>query len=222
MKKLFPTTVAIALGVMTSSALATDTPTTIAQCPSFYEPASVELTLQLSTAPDCPALEDRSTRRLIDYYTVGATYAYPAVSGTCLVGSGLTGVITLLRSGHKILVEGSSASAQRLFPEAQAIDNGLLISGANSSGPFASGAATSVVTLKGTSEWFYLQIVTEDRFTLDYSQFPVQDVEEFTILGSWGFRKVIGRLVGNAAIHSGPTDPISNETFNIAGTVCMR
>lgn len=223
MKKLSQSFVAFALSASASFALANaGAPTTIAQCPAFFEPAKVELTVQLSHVPDCPVLEERSTRRLIERYTVGATYAYPAVPGTCLVGSGLTGVITMLDTGHKILVEGETASAQRIFPEAQAVDNGLFVSGVNQNGPFASGATTSVVTLWGTSEWFFVQIVTEDRFTIDYSTFPAPDVEEFTILGSRGYRTVTGRLVGTSAFHTGPTEPISNETVNIGGTVCMR
>lgn len=225
MKKLSFTSLAFALSATASIALANTTaPTTtvIHECPGFFEPATVELTLQLSHVLDCPMLEDRSTRRLVNRFAVGSEYAYPAVPGTCLVGSNVTGQVTLLNSGHRILVEGSTASAQRLFPEAKAIDNGLFVSGMNLAGPFGSGATTSVVTLVGTSEFFFVQIVTEDRFTIDYSAYPAKDTEEFTILGSRGVRNVIGRLVGTADIHTGPNEPVANETVNITGNVCMR
>jgi hypothetical protein len=202
-------------------------PTVIDKCPKGFAPAAVDITLQVSTSLDCPLLEDEELRKLVDKFGVGSVFAYPAVVGSCFSGSNLEGTITMLKTDQTIYVEGYSESAQRLFAEAEAVGNPLFISGTsdNTTGsPFASGAAMTVVSLKGISTSFELDLVLADRFTIDYSDWlpPFVDTEDFLVVGAKGDLTVSGRLNGSAEISSFPGSPFYKEPLSVSGIICVK
>ena len=203
-------------------------PTVIDACPNGYQPALIDVELEVSTAPDCPLLEDNRLRRLVNRFGTGNVFAYPAAPGTCVSGTGLTGTITFLGNGTSINVVGYSESAQRLFTEADAIDSQsspLFIAGLTDAlTPFASGAAMTVVTLQNdlTEDPFEMTIVMEDRFSLDLSSYPFIDTEDFRIIGSRGDKKAIGRLTGTAEIYLPPPLPLNQVPLTVSGAVCVK
>ena len=201
---------------------AQQTPTVISECPKGSVPAQVAISMVVNSTPDCPLLETKSLRKLLGKSATGAVFAYPVVPGTCISGANLSGSITRLDTQVPMLVSGTVHSAQRLYAEAAAVGDNLSIAGVNLHGPFATGAAMSVVSLTGVSEAFAMQIVTDDRFVVDYSSYPALNTEEFLILDSTGDRTATGRLTGVARIHALPGTPLTNETFNIGGFVCLR
>ena len=196
-------------------------PTVIDKCPGGYAPAAVDTSLQISTSEACPLLEDKKLRKYVDKFGVGSIFAYPAVEGTCVSGENLVGTITMFETGETIEVEGYSESAQRLFSEADAIGNSLFITGFSdtTNAPFASGAAMTIVSLKGINNSFKLDIVLADRFTIDYSSYPFVDTEDFLVLGAAGDLKVTGRLNGSAEIYN---SPLTNEPFSVSGIICVK
>jgi len=195
-------------------------PTIIDKCPKDFAPAVVDTTLQVSTSGGCPLLEDKKLRKLVDKFGVGSVFAYPAVQGTCVSGENLVGTITMA-TGETINVEGYTESAQRLFSEADAIGNSLFITGFSDTthALFASGAAMTVVSLKGVDSRFELDLVLGDRFTIDYTSYPSVDTEDFLVLGAAGDLSVTGRLKGSAEIYN---SPLTNEPFSVSGFICVK
>jgi hypothetical protein len=223
MKKFSYAALTAAIYAVSTSLFAQSMPTVIDQCPKGYEPAYVEVDLFVSTNETCPLLEDRELRKLVEKFGTGSTFAYPAVPGTCVSGTGLSGSITLLQRGTIIEVEGYSESAQRLFVEAEAVGDSLFISGINEDGkPFASGAAMTVVSLQGVDSDLNLDLVLADRFTIDYSTYPFLDTEDFSVAGSKGDWAVAGRLSGSAQIFDVPPEPIRDAPFNVSGYLCLK
>lgn len=210
-------------------------PTVIGECPKGFKPANLEITLKVSSMMDCPLLEDAKLRKLVDRFGVGSTFAWPAIAFTCISGTDLSGKITIGK--NVILVEGYSESAQRLLPEAEAIGgppgslfltglaDKLVFSEGNQtpdpiSVPFGSGAALTVVAMKGKG--FKLDLVLADRFTIDYSKFPPLDTEDFLVIGAKGDYEATGRLTGLAEISASPGEPLDLEPLSVSGTLCLK
>jgi hypothetical protein len=195
--------------------------TTINTCPTGYTPAVVNIQASVSTATNCPLLEDPELRKFIERYASGTTFAYPnpdpMVSGTCMSGEIVTGTITLPNQ-TPIAVRGRTESAQRFFPEAAALGNPLLMNGVT----FVSGAAYTVVSLTGASSKFKLNLAFSDRFTVNYGVFPFRDTEDMLVVGSSGNFSVTGRLTGTAEIFTPPGMPIVNAPFTVAGSLCVK
>lgn len=211
---------------------ADDLPTIIDQCPRGYTPAVIDVALEISTNMDCPLLEEPKLRKLVEKFGPGSIFAYPAIPGTCVSGEYLEGTIRLLKTQQVIHVEGFSESAQRMFVEAEVFGNPLSLTGiADTSDPqqpkaFASGAAMTIVALKGIDSCFNLNLVLADRFTLDYSGLdsgePVVSTEDFLVVGARGDLRVTGRLKGTAYINALPGEPLVNEPFSVSGTICVK
>jgi len=195
-------------------------PTTIG-CPTGTVPTQVDIQLLLDTTANCPLLEDKALRKLVDRFAVGTTFAYPAVPGTCAAGSDLTGTITPTGSSP-IAVTGQTWSAQTLFPEAAALSNGLnpltIFGTAQDGRPFMAGAAITVASIRSTSGLLRLDLVLSDRFAVDLA--TGLDTEDFQILGSGGLAGVTGKLTGVAMI--APGQPIVDAPMEIEGTICMK
>jgi hypothetical protein len=170
---------------------------------------------------NCPLLEDKELRKLVNKFGVGSVFAYPAIEGTCVSGDILEGTISLLETGQTINVEGYTESAQRLFAEAEAVGNSLFITGFSdaTNAPFASGASMTVVSLKGTDASLELDLVLADRFTIDSSSYPFVDTEDFLVVGANGDFEVTGRLKGSAQIFN---SPLENEPFSVSGIICVK
>lgn len=214
---------AVMLGA-SASLYATDPPTVIDQCPGEFKSAYVDLKILVSTSKDggCPLLTNKELRKLVNKFGVGSTFAYPAVRGTCLSGNVLndsTSTITI--TGYSpIAVTGGSESAQRLFPEAQALDetSPLFINGLAgvSSVPFASGAAMTVLSLTGDGDDFSMTLVLSDRFSINLSNGT--DTEDFEVVGTKGNYEAKGRLRGLATI----IGQLNNVEFSITGNICLK
>jgi len=205
----------------TASAIAQpQPPTVIAECPKGHQATFVDVTASVSTSPGCPLLNDKSLRKLVDKHFYGTAFAYPLVSGTCLSGRDLVGTV----GGED--VTGTTESAQRLFPEAKAVnpDNGgLFLVGLSLDEfqmpdmPFASGAAATVVSLQGES--IDLQLVLSDRFTVNLA--TGVDTEDFEVVGANG-ASVTGRLQGQAYVAAAPGQPLADVEFRVSGPICIK
>ncbi len=203
--------------------VATYAVTPIDGCPNGFKSATIDVKITVSSnLTGCPLLEDRRLRRLVNRHGVGNIFAYPTIPGTCLSGTDLTGTITSYDG--VVYVTGSSESAQRLFPEAAAINpelGGLFLTGNSENGAFASGAAMTVVSLEGQNAPLNLQLVLSENFTIDFSVFPFVDTEDFLIVGANG-ANVIGHLVGQALISNVIGVPIIDAPFTVNGNICIK
>lgn len=197
--------------------------TPIAECPAGFHSATLDAQLTISTnLTECPILENRKLRKLVNKFGAGDVFLYPAVPGTCISGRNLTG--TLTSEDNVIEVTGSSESAQRAFVEAIQINpeqGGMFMTGTSQNGGFVSGAAMTVVTLNGVHEDFNLKLVLSDRFTIDLSAFPFMNTEDFKIIGSKG-RRAKGRLTGTALITGQVGEPLVDIPFHIMGNICIK
>lgn len=205
-------------------------PTVIDQCPGEFKPATVELTGTVSTSQGCPLLKTKELLKLVNKFGVGSVF--PGVQGTCLSGTILDGSRIVIHDGGSstIQVTGYSESAQRLFPEATALDPssplfitglaGALVSGITSV-PFASGSAMTVVSLTGDDD-FNMTLVLDDRFSINFSIYPFVDTEDFLIVGTKGIYEAKGRLNGTAIIVAPPPAPLVDVEFKIFGKICLK
>ena len=82
--------------------------------------------------------------------------------------------------------------------------------------------ALTVVSLKGISTSFELELVLADRFTIDYSEYPFVDTEDFLVVGTKGDLKASGRLNGLAKIYSFPNTPLKDQTLSVSGMLCVK
>lgn len=214
-----------------ASLYAQEPPTVIDQCPGEFKSAEVNLTISVSANDtDCPLLKKKELRKLVDKFGVGSIFAYPAVPGTCLSGTGLNGSI-VIHGDHDhdrdVSIEvtgGYSESAQRLFPEAEALDGNspLFINGSTMGGiPFVSGSAMTVVSLTGDDD-FNMTLVLDDRFSINFSIYPFVDTEDFLIVGTKGIYEAKGRLNGTAKILAPPPALLENVEFKIFGKICLK
>lgn len=206
-----------------SFSVATYAITPIDGCPNGFESATVDVEITVSTnLTECPLLEDRRLRRLVNRHGVGSIFAYPTILGTCLSGTDLTGTITT--SEGVVYVTGSSESAQRLSTEAAAVNpelGGLFLTGVSQNGPFASGAGMTVVSIEGQNAPLNLQLVLSENLTIDLSVFPFVDTEDFLVVGAKG-ANVKGRLTGKALIYNAFDAPIVETPFSINGDICIK
>lgn len=205
-----------------SASLFASSPSTV-KCPNKRVPAVIDITVEISTNLKCPLLEDKKSKKLIKTFMFGSIFAYPKIPGTCVSGDNLTG--TILLKGKKIQVHGYTESAQQLFPEAKRVGDSLLISGvSNKTGElFVSGAATTLISLSGIYENFEAKLLMFDRFTIDFSSWPIINTEDFFVIGSKGnLKKATGRLLGVAEITSPPPAPQDRVPFRVTGTICVK
>ncbi len=197
--------------------------TPIEACPTGYQSATINVQLTVSTnLTGCPLLEKNKLRRRVNKHGVGNVFLYPSIAGTCVSGSNLTGTIT--SADGVIDIIGSSESAQRASVEAMEVNptqGGMFLMGTSQNGAFVSGAAMTVVSLEGVNEYFKLELVLSDRFTIDLSTFPFVNTEDFLVIGAMGAR-VKGRLAGTALISNQIGDPIVNAPFTIDGNICIK
>ncbi len=210
----------IALNFFISFAYAT---TPIETCPTGYQSATIDLQLTVSTnLTGCPLLEKNKLRRQVNKHGIGNVFLYPSVAGTCVSGSNLTGTITSANGAIDLI--GSTESAQRAFVEAMEVNptqGGVFLMGTSQNGAFVSGTATTVVSLEGVNEYFKLELVLSDRFTIDLSTYPFVNTEDFDIVGSKGAR-VKGRLTGTALLSNQIGDPIVDAPFTASGNICIK
>jgi hypothetical protein len=213
MKQILATNLILA-GLCISGTSAFAQPTFVSQCPKGHQPAVIDVTAKVSTSAECPLLQDKHLRKLVDKNFYGTVFAWPAVPGTCLSGRDLEGSV-----GSVAVTGGTTESAQRIFPEALAVNPGngglVLIGGSEDGVPFLSGAAATVVSLQG--EGLDLQLVLSDRFTVNLA--TGADTEDFEVVGANG-ASVTGRLAGQATI--APGAPFDNVEFTVQGSICIK
>ena len=65
--------------------------------------------------------------------------------------------------------------------EVNPTQGGVFLMGTSQNGAFVSGAAMTVVSLEGVNEYFKLELVLSDRFTIDLSTYPFVNTEDFDI-----------------------------------------
>ena len=207
-------------------------PVTVTECPKNHELAVVDVSVELATNfLGCPLLQVEELRELAALHFHGATFA--GLPGTCLSGQIQEGS-TITVEGEEVAVTGTTESAQRLMPEAAALNlspfppedptAALFIQGLffNSSGgpyPFISGAAATVVSLASDDKKLDgLRLVLEDRFTVNFSNGLGVDTEDFSVIGA-DRASVTGRLFG-----SGVTDGVGGfpAPLSIEGSFCIK
>jgi len=197
-------------------------PTAINTCPPGYLPAVVDIQATVSTAAQCPLLQDRELRKLVDRTATGYTFAYPAVPGSCMSGSVTSGTITLPNQAP-IPVSGRTESAQRFLPEAAALYGPAALPLFINGGSFVSGAAMTVVSLRQSNSKLTLNLVLDDRFTINYAAgAPFPDTEDLLVVGSSGNFSVTGRLTGTAQIIPNTDGSVAPSPFSVAGMLCMK
>jgi hypothetical protein len=176
---------------------------------------SVDDQLQLS----CPLLEEKESRKLVDKFGVGTTFAHPAIPGSCLSGIVTNGTLRL-EDGSEIQIDALAShteSAQRLFP-VPSDQGGVNLFATSADETLQAGAAMTAVHLEGedtNSNSYKFDLLLDDHFLL--TQYG-EDTEDFLIVGSKGDFKVSGRLTGKGQIIS--QQPLG-IMFEVTGTVCM-
>jgi hypothetical protein len=169
--------------------------------------------------PACPLLEEKESRKLVDKYGGGTTFAHPFIPYTCLSGAVTSG--TLKFANREIVIKAASSfteSAQRLIPVPIGQGNvGLFATSAD--GTLQTGGAMTAVHLEGDDlegGSYKFDILLDDHFLIN----PVSggDTEDFLILGSRGDYTISGRLTGRGQIIS--PQPLG-ITFEVTGTVCL-
>jgi hypothetical protein len=116
----------VSIVLASSSAVADENlaPTTIG-CPTGWTAATLLLdavavdAVAVDQYYDCPLLQDKNLRKLVNKFGVGTTFAYPAITGTCLSGTVNNGGTLEIADGPIISIDAAksySQSAQRLFP----------------------------------------------------------------------------------------------------------
>lgn len=215
--------------VTLAGAHAQEGPVTLLECPKTYELAVVNVDVGLVTqAENCPLLQDEALRELTALHFHGATFA--GLPGTCVSGSIFPGS-TIAVGGEEIPVTGTTESAQRLMPEAAALNSSsplppldplssLFIQGlkidenAEPVFPFISGAAATIVTLASEDKKLDgLRLVIEDRFSVNL--LSGEDTEDFSVIGA-DRASVTGRLTG-----VGTTNGVSG-LLSLQGSFCIK
>lgn len=193
----------------------------IMECPKYYQPATADLTVSLSTNLNgCPLLENKYLYGLVKKSAaIGTVFAYPSLP--CLSGTNLSGTINL--SGKSYSVHGYSESAQLISPEYVAIDPvsaGVFLTGISGTGKsFVLGAAMSVANIIEDSNKFTLKLVSKDSFIIDSA--AATDTEMFELVAADG-HSVVGRLTGVAQITGPLSEPLNDVSMNITGPFCLR
>jgi hypothetical protein len=196
--------------------------TTISDCPVNQEPTRIDVEAVISTnLQGCPLLEDGELRSLTNQFLSGTDFAYP-MPGTCVSGLITEGMFTIGERTEQ--VRGTTESAMRLFPEANATNptmQGVFLGGTSQDGiPILSGAAATIVSVYGIDSDFAVQLVLSDRFTINMSEYPLIDTEDFQVLGAKG-ATASGRLTGRAEIWSPPAAPLVDVVLSVRGRICL-
>jgi len=219
------TALALSITLTSLSAIANPTPTVIGCGPtavsaylSIQGEASTSLDNQFQ--PVCPLLEDKKSRKLVDRFGKGATFAHPAIPGTCLSGTIINATLQL-DDGTEIIIdpeESYTESAQRLFPVPS--DQGAInLFATSTDGTFQAGAAMTAMHLEGNDEEgedYEFDLLLDDHFLVTPTG---EDTEDFLIVGSKGDYKLRGRLTGQGQVISQwPLGII----FQVTGAVCLN
>jgi hypothetical protein len=212
------TALAFSIALVSFSAMA-DTPTTIGCKPSEI-PANLSVRAEAWTNSECPLLEKKRPRRLLNKFGVGATFAYPFIPDTCLSGTIAEGTLQL-DDGSEIEInptESYTESAQRLFPVPDD-QGGVNLFASSMDETLQAGAAMTALHLEGEDSQgvdYILDLLLDDHFLVTPTG---EDTEDFLIVGSKGNFNVRGRLTGKGQIIS--AQPLG-IIFEIAGPVCLR
>jgi len=217
---------ALAFSVTLMSFSAMANPTTIG-CKSNAEPAKLHVSVEAWTSlddqhqPTCPLLEEKASRKLVEKFGAGTTFAYPLIPGFCLSGTVTEGTLTL--DDETVIIIDPTASytesAQRLFPvptgqEILPPPDVLGLFATSDDGTLQVGAAMTAAHLRG--EGLKLDLLLDDRFLITGTG---EDMEDFLIVGSKGDYKASGRLTGIGQVFSQFPLGIS---FEVSGTVCLK
>ncbi len=193
-------------------------PTTIG-CKPLQIPANLSIQGETWATVECPLLEKKKLRKLLNRFGVGATFAYPSIPGTCLSGTIAEGTLQL-DNGREIEIDPTASyteSAQRLFPVPDD-QGGVNLFASSMDETLQAGAAMTAMHLEGKDSHgvdYKLDLLLDDHFLITPAG---EDVEDFLIVGSKGHYKVGGRLAGKGRIIS--AQPLG-IIFEIAGPVCL-
>ena len=169
--------------------------------------------------PTCPLLEEKETRKLVDKFGGGTTFAHPMIPYTCLSGT-VTGGALQLKNGNEIEIDTTAShteSAQRLFP----VPDGTGLFATSTYGTLQAGAAMTAIHLEGYDQAegnsYKFDLLLDDHFLITPQD--AKDTEDFLIVGSKGDYKFSGRLTGRGQIIS--QEPLG-IMFEVTGTVCLN
>lgn len=215
------------LALLSSPAIANE-PTLIG-CGPKAELAHLSVQAEASTSldnqwlPNCPLLEEKKLRKLVDRFGVGTMFAHPVIPGFCLSGIVNGGTLQFIDRDTVVQIDTDSSyseSAQRLFP-VPVNQGGVNLFAASSDGTLQAGAAMTAIHLEGVDDAgdsYEFDVLLDDHFLVTSSG---EDTEDFLVVGSRGDYKVSGRLTGRGQIISQPQEPLKIE-FQIEGFVCLK
>jgi hypothetical protein len=223
----FRTTLALSIALTSFSAMANPPPPpTSIGCSKRAISANLAIQAVAYTSIDdqfqlsCPLLEEKESRKLVDKFGGGTTFAHPFIPGTCLSGAVTSGML-LLDDGTEIEIDTTASyteSSQRLFPVPS--DQGdVNLFATSEDGTLQAGAAMTAVHLEGedtNGDSYKFDLLLDDHFLL--TQFG-EDTEDFLIVGSSGDYKASGRLTGKGQIIS--QQPLG-IMFEVSGTLCLK
>lgn len=172
--------------------------------------------------PSCPLLEEKKSRRLVNKFGDGATFAHPFIPGTCLSGTVTSGTLQL--DGETEITIDTTASytesAQRLFPVPVSQGQGSVgLFATSEDGSLQAGAAMTAVHLESEDKNYKFDLLLDDHLLVTQSG---EDTEDFLIVGSRGDYKASGRLTGKGQIISQPPTHPLGIMFKVSGTLCLE
>lgn len=219
------TTLAFSFVLASLSAIANDSTPTSISCGNKAVTAYLSIQAEAWTSIDdqyqstCPLLEEKETRKLVDKFGGGTTFAHPVIPYTCLSGM-VTGGMLQLENGSEIAIDTNAShteSAQRLFP----VPDGTGLFATSTYGTLQAGAAMTAIHLEGSDQAggdnYIFDLLLDDHFLI--TPLDGKDTEDFLIVGSKGDHKFSGRLTGRGQIIS--QQPLG-IMFEVTGTVCMN
>jgi hypothetical protein len=220
----FRTTLAFSIALTSFSAMANPTPPpTSIGCSPKATSATLAIQAVAYTSiddqfqPSCPLLEEKESRKLVDKFGGGTTFAHPFIPGTCLSGTVTSGTLQL-DDETEITIDTTASyteSAQRLFPVPDG-QGSVNLFATSDDGSLQAGAAMTAVHLESEDENYKFDVLLDDHFLLTKSG---EDTEDFLIVGSRGDYKASGRLTGKGQIIS--VQPLG-IMFEVSGTLCLE
>ena len=226
----FRTTLAFSIALSSFSAMANPPPLpTSIGCSHKAISANLAIMAEAYTSiddqfqPSCPLLEKKESRKLVDKFGGGTTFAHPLIPGTCLSGAVTSGTLQL-DDGIEIEIDTTTSyteSSQRLFPVPA--DQGYVnLFATSEDGTLQAGAAMTAVHLEGEDtdgKSYKFDLLLDDHFLLTQSG---EDTEDFLIVGSRGDYTASGRLTGKGQIISQPPYGPLGIMFEVRGTLCLQ
>jgi len=222
-----PTVSALTLFLLNSTSVSADV-----TCVNGFVPATIDATLTVSSNPtSCPLLDNQDHLKKINKYFPGTEFAYPAIPGTCVSGTGLIGTIQI-GNNSAYDINGFTESARRFSDNLIYGSNiglfstGLVTNVAPTPQSFLAGGAVTLVHVERTNGGnFSADLFLDDQFTAYFpggGAVPL-DREGFAIMGAGGtLQDARGRLQGEGDLDPIQLPALSIPDFHVTGEFCVK